>query len=150
MTTVADEKKSMIVIIIDALTNEKGLREMLQSYSRVQNLRDFLQEINHDAANDLLVKSTPPVLTNYHTEKVLRSFQHLNSTSAQSSPGALGDQGDGCGSVDSTASMPFMAGDSSVDGQLTNNHDGATSRTPSPRVGFTGPIEKYVAVGRIG
>ncbi|XP_076444535.1 uncharacterized protein LOC143282710 isoform X2 [Babylonia areolata] len=146
-----DIQKNMIVVIVDKVLNEPGMRQMLQLYSQVQNLSDFLQEINYDSANDLLVKSTPPVLAHLPGELMLRSYQKYK-TSTQSLPAqVVNDRGDyGTGGVEGQtieANGPLsMGGDLSNDANETmNSQEGRGSRSPSPKTGFVGPIEKLLS-----
>lgn len=147
--TVPDVQKNMIVVIIDTVKNEKGLRQMLHNYTRVLGHPDFLQEITSSCANDLLVESTPPVYNNSQSDLALRSFQQLKAKNqhAASPPVALGDGGDSHEGAEvqeeeeEPAQCP-MAGDAGPDSPGISNNQEDGSRSPSPRVGFAGPIEK--------
>lgn len=141
-TNVADVQKNMIVVIIDSVCNDAGLRQMLRNYSQVQNSQDFLQEIGSVLANDLLVESTPPVFNNSTSDLALRSFQQYKVRSHSPSPG---DAGDGQGSEEELGLTCAMAGDAGLDspGRGANaDQEDRASRSPSPKVGFVGPIEK--------
>ncbi|XP_070191434.1 uncharacterized protein [Littorina saxatilis] len=156
-----DPKRNMIVVIIDLVTNDKGMRQTLSDYARVQNeFPDFLREITYDEANDLLVKSTPGVLTNL-TDRALRNYHKLNaatsttaspgSTTPSSTPQALSDQGDSCGGVEgqeeTDGHLHLAAGDAGEDSPsaFDTPPEGRTSHSPSPpRIIFTGPVEKLL------
>ena len=148
---VPDSQKNMIVIIIDHVNNNQGLLKMLHQYRSVADSKDFLQEISSSQANDLLVESTPPVCSNTKGELVVKSYQRFKTkTQPAASPClALGDGGDsqeGPGpelqEEEETAVCP-MVGDAGPDSPaMANSQEDQGSRSPSPRVGFVGPIEK--------
>ena len=142
-----DPQKNMIVVIIDTMTDERGLRQMLLTYSRSRReVSGFLRELMFDEANDLLVMSSPPVLKGPANDTNLKGLRPPLNPSAP--PDGLEEKGDGDGIVEGqdemSAPLP-MAGDTGTDSPgVCREYEDSESRSSSPYIGFTGPIEKYV------
>lgn len=155
-------QKSFIVIIIDEVINEDGLREILKSYKvkHPQAVPDFLRELPYDDANSLLVNSSPPVLKDkgrhsYHVKpdtknckvnaKVVQNAQALfSSTYGKGKTISVGDIGDSSITEEvGKIEVPQQEGDKGKETVVPLlREEKMASRSPSPTVGFVGPIEK--------
>ncbi|XP_025098063.1 sentrin-specific protease 6-like isoform X1 [Pomacea canaliculata] len=159
-----DLQKSFIVIIIDEVINEDGLREILKSYKvkHPQAVPDFLRELPYDDANSLLVNSSPPVLKDkgrhsYHVKpdtknckvnaKVVQNAQALfSSTYGKGKTISVGDIGDSSITEEvGKIEVPQQEGDKGKETVVPLlREEKMASRSPSPTVGFVGPIEKLL------
>ncbi|KAL8613712.1 hypothetical protein ACOMHN_029804 [Nucella lapillus] len=140
-----DDKKNMVVVIVDKkVTDETGMREILKLYNKVQNVASFLQEVDSDTCNELLVKSSPGSLEQvatigYSRIKVLQLYPGQTVSDR-------GDQGGELGQNEEN-SPASMSGDMSDANENRNSQDG--SDTPSPTSGFIGPEEKYLFLEKL-
>nr|KAG5706870.1 hypothetical protein BaRGS_004205 [Batillaria attramentaria] len=152
-----DPKKSLIVVIIETILNEDGLRKRLSDYKKMHSgVPGFLEELDFDEANNMLVKSTPPVLNNVESSHQLRRFhKQKNSCQATSSPSTIsipssqcsGDFGDSSVLEDSMdmGMVAQTAGDAGAESPCSSNkEEPMPSRSPSPKIGFVGPVEKLL------
>ncbi|XP_076466538.1 uncharacterized protein LOC143297891 isoform X2 [Babylonia areolata] len=165
-----DPQKNMIVIIIETMTDEAGLREMLRSYSKTLKIDNFLTELDTEDANDILVSSTPPILNN-----TIRTLPTPNPTPSPSlggevpphhnhpspSPGNVpdsgddgerggeGEEGEGMGEGEEGESAVAMAGDADIyhppEGyEGYEEYGGEEEDGCPPYYGFVGPVEKLL------
>lgn len=188
-----DPQKSWIVVIVEEVLNKMGLKDILLEYKKAhQDVLEFLREVPFEEANSLLVKTTPPVLTDADCDNLRHWFQSTGRLKGPRSPASsrlhnhspglpisalaaattpvtiapvtvaavivapitlppvtstpiTGDTGD------STVieEMPVIGtpvrigGDAGLDSPASSSkEEKMPSRSPSPRIGFVGPVEK--------